>query len=140
MRRRNLSLSFILFALAAFAATPAAAQLHAAVGVQAPAQAPVASSAASQSLTLQEAEKIAIQNHPQIQAATYLAAAAKAQVTEARSDYYPHAYGSATGVISENNSRIAAGALNNPIILRAASPMVSPSSSWSPISAARMNW
>jgi outer membrane protein len=116
MCRRNLSLSFILFALAAFAATPAAAQRHAAVGVQAPAQVPVASSAASQSLTLQEAEKIAIQTHPQVQAATYLAAAAKAQVTEARSDYYPHAYGSATGVKSETNSRVAAGALNNPII------------------------
>src|SRR5271169_895087 len=116
MRYRNLSLSLILFALGAFAATPASAQLHAAVGVQASAQAPAASSAASQNLTLQDAEKIAIQNHPQVQAATYLAAAAKAQVTEARSNYYPHAYGSATGVKAENDSRVTAGALNNPII------------------------
>jgi outer membrane protein len=116
MRYRNLSLSLILFALGAFAATPASAQLHAAVGVQAPAQAPAASSAASQNLTLQDAEKIAIQNHPQVQAATYLAAAAKAQVTEARSNYYPHAYGSATGVKAENDSRVTAGALNNSII------------------------
>ena len=71
---------------------------------------------ASQSLTLQEAEQIAIQNHPQIQAATHLASAAAAQVTEVRSAYYPQAYGSLTGVESEHNSRVSAGGLNNPII------------------------
>jgi outer membrane protein len=71
---------------------------------------------ASQSLTLPEAEQIAIQNHPQIQAATHLASAAAAQVTEVRSAYYPQAYGSLTGVEAEHNSRIAAGGLNNPII------------------------
>ena len=112
MHHRNLSTSLLLLA-AALTGTPAWAQLHAAVGTPAPPQAPPA---ASQSLTLQEAEKIAIQNHPQIQAATYLAAAAKAQVTEARSEYFPHAYGSATGVKAETNSRVAAGALNNSII------------------------
>jgi outer membrane protein len=71
---------------------------------------------ASQSLTLQEAEQIAIQNHPQIQAATHLASAAAAQVTEVRSAYYPQAYGSLTGVEAEHNSRVAAGGLNNSII------------------------
>ncbi len=71
---------------------------------------------APQKLTLQEAEQLAIQNHPQIQAATQLASAAAAQVQEARSSYYPQAYGSLTGVEAENNSRIAAGGLNNPII------------------------
>jgi len=70
----------------------------------------------SQSLTLPEAEQIAIQNHPQIQAATHLASAAAAQVNEVRSAYYPQAYGSLTGVEAEHNSRVAAGALNNPII------------------------
>jgi outer membrane protein len=70
----------------------------------------------SQSLTLPEAEQIAIQNHPQIQAATHLASAAAAQVTEVRSAYYPQAYGSLTGVEAEHNSRVAAGVLNNPII------------------------
>lgn len=69
-----------------------------------------------QQLTLQQAQTIAIQNHPQVQGAMALAAAAKAQVTEAKSHYYPTLYGSATGVDAENNSRIAAGALNNPII------------------------
>jgi outer membrane protein len=67
-------------------------------------------------LTLQDAEKIAVANHPLVQGAQALANAAKAQVTEARSSYYPTVYGSATGADSENNSRIAAGALNNPII------------------------
>jgi outer membrane protein len=76
----------------------------------------IAQSQAPQTLTLQDAEKIAIQNHPQIQAATYQALAAKAEVTESKSAYYPMANGSLTGVYAENNSRIAAGALNNPII------------------------
>jgi outer membrane protein len=70
----------------------------------------------TQKLTLQEAQQIAIQNHPRIQAAMNLASAAKAQVTEARSAYYPTVYGSLTGAGAENNSRVAAGALNNPII------------------------
>jgi outer membrane protein len=69
-----------------------------------------------QKLGLEEAEKIAIQNHPQIQAAAYLASAANAQATQARSAYLPTAYGSITAVDAENNSRIAAGGLNNPII------------------------
>lgn len=69
-----------------------------------------------QTLSLSNAEQIAVQNHPQIQAAVNLAAAAQAQVTQARSAYYPTAYGSVTGVDSEHNSRVAAGGLNNPII------------------------
>jgi outer membrane protein len=69
-----------------------------------------------QQLTLQDAERIAIQNHPQVQGAMALASAAKAEVTEMRSSYYPTVYGSATGVNAESNSRIAAGALNNPVI------------------------
>ncbi len=69
-----------------------------------------------QSLTLEQAEKIAIQNHPRVQAAQYIAAAASARVGEQRSNYFPTADGSATGVKAENDSRIAAGGLNNPII------------------------
>jgi outer membrane protein len=115
MRCPILSILIVLIlAASAVAATPASAQMQVAAQTQSSQQAPP--SVAPQSLTLQEAEKIAIQNHPQIQAASYLATAAKAQVTEARSDYYPHAYGSVTGVKAENNSRVAAGALNNPII------------------------
>lgn len=73
-------------------------------------------SANVQKLTLEEAQKIALQNHPQIQAAMNLAQAAKAQVTQSRSAYYPTVYGSFTGVDAENNSRIGAGLLNNPSV------------------------
>jgi outer membrane protein len=71
---------------------------------------------AAQTLTLEQAEKLAIQNHPQVAAAQDVAAGASAKVREARAAYYPMANGSATGVKAENNSRIAAGGLNNPII------------------------
>jgi outer membrane protein len=69
-----------------------------------------------QKLSLHDAEQIAIQNHPQIQAAVNLASEAKAEVTQEKSAYYPMANGSVTAIDAENNSRIAAGALNNPII------------------------
>lgn len=77
---------------------------------------PPATPPTGQSLTLQDAERIAIQNHPQIQIAQHQAAYAAAQVTEARAAYYPQAAGNATGVDAETDSRIAAGALNNPVI------------------------
>ena len=68
----------------------------------------------AQTLNLQQAEQIAIQNHPQIQAASYIANAAQEQVTEAKSAYYPLAFGSATGSYAENDTRIGAGGLNSP--------------------------
>jgi outer membrane protein len=70
----------------------------------------------AQPLNLQDAEQIAIQNHPRIQGAQDLALAARQQVREVKSSYYPLAYGSLTGVEAETNSRITAGGLNNPII------------------------
>ncbi len=70
-----------------------------------------------QSLTLTDAEKIALANHPQIQTAQNLASAAKQQTREVRSSYYPQANGSLTGAEAIPDSRIAAGGLNNPIIL-----------------------
>jgi outer membrane protein len=69
---------------------------------------------AAQTLSLRDAEQIAIQNHPQIQAAVNLAGAAQEQVTVARSAYYPLAYGSVSGSYAENNTRIGAGGLNSP--------------------------
>ena len=45
---------------------------------------PLASAQNVQTLSLQQAEQIAIQNHPQIQAAAALAAAAEAQRREVR--------------------------------------------------------
>ena len=69
-----------------------------------------------QSLTLQEAERLALQNHPQIQAAAQIATAAAAQVKEVQSAYFPVANGSLTGAKAETNSRIAAGFLNSPSV------------------------
>jgi len=103
-----------VFAGSAGAQAPPPAQMPPQTAPPSPAQA--SPSAPSQNLTLQQAEQVAIQNHPQIRAATYLASAAKEQEIEAKSAYYPTVYGSITGVDAENNSRITAGALNNPII------------------------
>ncbi|MFZ3211315.1 MAG: TolC family protein [Terriglobales bacterium] len=75
---------------------------------QAPAPAP-------QKLTLKQAETIAITNHPQIQAATFIAAAAKEVNTEVRSAYFPQVYGAATGADTNSaGSRVAAGDLTSP--------------------------
>jgi outer membrane protein len=100
-----LVLSGLVFApiLAGAQATPAAAG-------------PQSQNPNTQRLTLQEAENIAIQNHPQIQAATQLASAAEAQVKEVQSAYFPQAGGSLTGAKAETNSRIAAGFLNSPSV------------------------
>ncbi len=81
-----------------------------------PQQAQNQSGTNAQKLTLQQAQTIAIQNHPQIQAATQLARAAAAQVTEVRSAYYPQATGALTGAEAQSDSRIAAGLLNSPSI------------------------
>lgn len=72
---------------------------------------------APQKLTLQEAETMALKNHPQIQYNQFNALAAKQATVEEKSAYYPYAFGSLTGAGAERNSRIAAGGLNNPIIL-----------------------
>ncbi len=70
----------------------------------------------TQTLSREQAEQLAIQNHPQIQAAAQLAVAASAEVKAVKSSYYPQAYGSATGVEAETDSRVAAGVLSNSII------------------------
>lgn len=68
-------------------------------------------------LTLRDAEARALHNHPQV-IAGQLAAQAGSEVTrEARSAYFPAVYGNVTGVEAKDGSRIAAGGLNNPIIL-----------------------
>src|SRR5208282_1549935 len=81
-----------------------------------PAAAQAGPAPGAQSLSLEDAEKIAVQNHPQIQIAQHRAASAAAQVQEVQSVYFPQATGNLTGVGAETNSRIDSGALNNPII------------------------
>ncbi|MGA7791918.1 MAG: TolC family protein [Candidatus Acidiferrales bacterium] len=115
MRDSRRLLLLVLFSGVALAGVPCESQTPPPYSTPAPAQ-PPAQNQNGQRLTLAEAENIAIQNHPQIQAATQLASAAAAQVKEVQSIYYPQANGAATGAYAENNSRIAAGFLNSPSI------------------------
>jgi outer membrane protein len=75
-----------------------------------------ASSAAGRRLTLEEAEAIALRNNPQITVGKLKALVAGQLVREARSSLLPTANLSLTAVDSRAGSRIAAGALNNPVI------------------------
>jgi outer membrane protein len=68
-------------------------------------------------LTLRDAEQRALQNHPQIRAVEYSALAADETVHQVRSAYFPTVYASVTAAQAESGSRIAAGGLNNPLIL-----------------------
>ena len=68
-------------------------------------------------LTLAEAEARAVAHHPRVAAAQDLAAAAEQAVREAKAAEYPTIVGSLTAADAMSNSRIAAGGLNNPIIL-----------------------
>jgi len=69
-----------------------------------------------QPLTLKQAEAIAVENHPRLKAARFSAQAAEQTPLEIRSTLMPNLYSSLTGVGALQNSRIAAGGLNNPII------------------------
>jgi outer membrane protein len=67
-------------------------------------------------LTLAQAEATALRNSPQITIGKLRALEAQQYAREQRSALLPTAYLSLTGVDSEAGSRIAAGALNNPVI------------------------
>ena len=67
-------------------------------------------------LTLAEAQQLAIQNNPQFSAARYNAAAAYQVAPQYKSAYEPTLSGSFTGVGADSGSRLAAGALNNPVV------------------------
>ncbi len=82
----------------------------------APAAAPAVPFPNGPRLTISQAEQIAIQHNPNISIARLLALA-QAQVTrEARSVEMPTATGDLTAVDAHQDSRITAGALNNPTI------------------------
>jgi outer membrane protein len=67
-------------------------------------------------LTLKDAEALAIKNNPQISVAHLLALASQQVAREVRSNLWPTATGNITGVDAESGTRITAGFLNNPII------------------------
>ena len=73
------------------------------------AQAPLA-------LTLPEAERLAIQTNPALTAQQFVARAAAQTPVEVRSALAPTVFGSVTGVGADSGSRLAAGALNNPVV------------------------
>jgi outer membrane protein len=77
------------------------------------------------SLSLKQAETLAVQNNPQISVARLTALASEQVTREVRSNLWPTATANLTGVDSHDNSRITAGALNNPIIYRRAAAGVS---------------
>jgi outer membrane protein len=68
-------------------------------------------------LTLADAQKVALRNHPQIAAANYRALAAQEVVKENRAGFFPTAnlYGDAVGA-NDEGTRIMAGGLNNPSV------------------------
>jgi outer membrane protein len=67
-------------------------------------------------LTLAEAEKLTVQNNPQLSSAHYNAAAAHQVPNQYKANFAPNVFGSFTGVGADNGSRLAAGGLNNPIV------------------------
>lgn len=77
----------------------------------------VAAAQTGERLTLHEAEQRALASHPAIKAAQDLADAASEAVHESRAAYLPTVAAGVTGAQAEQGSRIAAGGLNNPIIL-----------------------
>lgn len=68
------------------------------------------------SLTLKQAEDLAIKNNPQISVGRLLALASQQVTREVRSNLWPTASGDLTAVDAQSGSRITAGALNNPLI------------------------
>jgi len=74
--------------------------------------------ASTNSLTLAEAREIALRQHPKISVANLSALAARQATKEVQSSMLPSLFGYATavGTADPNNTRIAAGGLNNPLI------------------------
>jgi outer membrane protein len=68
------------------------------------------------SLTLKQAEELAIKNNPQISVGRLIALASQQVTREVKSNLWPTATGEITGVDAQSGSRLTAGALNNPIL------------------------
>jgi len=81
-----------------------------------PAHDPVGATSSSSSLSVKQAEALALKNNPLISVAQLTALASQQVTREVRSTLWPTATGNLTGVDSQANSRITAGGLNNPII------------------------
>ena len=62
-------------------------------------------------LTLSQAEDLAVRNHPRIASSDLRAQAADKVITEVRAAYFPTLYGNVTGTVADEGTVIAAGAL-----------------------------
>jgi outer membrane protein len=67
-------------------------------------------------LSLAEAEQLAVKNNPALSAEQFTVQAAQQGPAEARSAELPTVFGSVTAVGADSGSRLAAGALNNPVV------------------------
>jgi outer membrane protein len=79
-----------------------------------------ASAAARPSLTLAQAQREAIENHPQIKAAVFDTAAVREAVNIARAAYAPQAYGSAVSAFAPPETRVSAylNGITDPTVLQ----------------------
>ena len=68
------------------------------------------------SLTLKQAEELAIKDNPQISVGRLIALASQQFTREVKSSLWPTATADITGVDAQSGSRLTAGALNNPIL------------------------
>lgn len=75
-----------------------------------------AQQAPPRTLTLRQAEAVALRRHPRVGVARSVAEAAGEVPSELRSAYFPIVGASVTGAGAMNNSRIGAGGLNNPLV------------------------
>jgi outer membrane protein len=67
-------------------------------------------------LTLSEAEQLALKNNPRIAEGQFQVRAYEEVTREFRAAYYPTVQGDLTAVGADSGSRLAAGALNNPVV------------------------
>jgi outer membrane protein len=67
-------------------------------------------------LSVKDAEAIALKSNPAISVARLNALASQQVTREVRSNLWPQMYANITAIDARNNSRITAGALNNPIV------------------------
>ncbi len=77
---------------------------------------PVSTPSGAKSLTLADAEAIALKNNPQISVARLEALVAQQNVRIVRSAFFPTATLNVTAVGADDGGRVSAGALNNPVI------------------------
>jgi outer membrane protein len=77
---------------------------------------PASAAAGALHLTLSEAEQMALKNNPRVARSQYQARAYEDVISEFRAAYLPTLTGNVTAVGADSGSRLAAGALNNPVV------------------------